>query len=380
MNKEQRLLDEFMELVTIDSPTYGEEQIAAVLKEKLHALGCTDISEDTVSATLKSTANNIYAYFPGTVHNADNLPTILLSAHMDCVPPCLGVTPHIRNGVITSKGDTVLGADDKSGIAAILEALRRIRERNIPHGNIQVIFSVAEERDVSGTRHMDTSKIRADFGYVFDSSGAPGTIIYAAPGITKITVKVHGHAAHAGLAPETGVNAIVVAAQALAQFPQGRLDAETTANVGLIKGGTATNIVADYAECHCEARSLSSTALRELTIDIEQIFEEAAADHHAHVDIETYQAFSAFVLDHSQPVIQLAQKAAEVIGLPVSIESTGGGSDANHFNAYGIPTSPLGTGMTDVHTTDESIRVEHLEQTCRLVVSLLTLAASQSAL
>ncbi len=380
MQNEQRLLNEFLELVTIDSPTYGEENISKILKQKLHELGCTDISEDTAATAIGSTTNNLYAYFPGTTTHADKVPTLLFSAHMDCVPPCRNVKPEIINGVISSKGNTILGADDKSGIAAILEALRRIRERKIPHGNIQIIFTVAEEDNVNGTKHMDTSKIRADLGYVLDACGAPGTIVYAAPGITKFTVKIHGQAAHAGLEPEIGVNAIAVAAKALAHFPQGRLDAETTANIGRITGGTATNTVADYTECHCEARSLNAIALNELTEDIIQLFEDIADEEHAKVEITTHSAYKAFILETTQPVIQLAQKAAKVIGLDVSIESTGGGSDANHFNTYGIPTSPLGTGMTAVHSTKESIRTEHLEQTCRLIMSIITLATSQSAL
>ncbi len=376
MQKEERLVAEFLELIHIDSPSGNEARISAVLQAKLHALGFEDISEDCAGSAIGGTANNLFAYLPGTSPHAETLPTIMFSAHMDCVPPCLGIEGTIKDGLITSKGDTILGADDKSGIAAILEGIRRIREKNIPHCTIQVIFTVAEETGVSGSRHMDVSKIRADFGYVLDSGGVPGQIVYAAPGIHTFTIGIKGKAAHAGIAPETGINAIVVAAKALAQCPQGRIDHETTANIGTIHGGTANNIVADYAEVVCEARSLNAESLEKITKQIVDIFEQKAQEHHAEANIEVYSNYASYKLNHGLPVIRLAQKAAEAIGLSVHIETTGGGSDANHFNAYGIPTVPLGTGMSNVHTTDEYITVEHLEQTCQLVVSLIECAST----
>ncbi len=375
MNMKERLLEEFLELVRIDSPTKGEEKIAAVLKEKLHALGCNEISEDAAGVAVGGTTNNLFAFFSGTSPHADNLPTILLSAHMDCVPPCIGVEPHMVDGIISTKGETILGGDDKSGIVAILEALRRLRESNTPTCHIQVIFTVAEEEDLGGSRNMNRDKIKADFGYVLDAGGAPGTIVYAAPGINKFSITVHGKAAHAGLAPETGINAIMIVAKSLTKFPQGRYNHESTANVGTIKGGSATNIVADYAQCVCEARSLNAVTLERVSNTIVAAFEDTASEYEAHIDIDIHKSCDAYKIDQTLPVVQLAKQAAEYIGLDVSIEPTGGGSDANYFNAYGVPTVPLGTGMSKVHTTDEFIRVAHLEQTCQLLVSLLTLAS-----
>ncbi len=375
MTPQERLLQSFFELVRIDSPTRNEEKMAEALKKILQDLGCDDISEDSAGPRVGGTTNNIFAYFPGTAPHAHTLPTIMLSAHMDCVQPCHGIEPQLIDGIITSKGDTILGGDDKSGIVAIIEAFRRLQEENIPLCNIQVIFTVAEESSVNGSRNMDKSKIRADFGYVLDSGGAPGTIINAAPGIHKFTVKIIGQAAHAGLAPETGTNAIVVAAKALAKFPQGRIDHETTANVGTINGGHATNIVADYAEITCEARSLSTTSLESITQEIIEAFESTAQEFGAQIHIDMDKGYDAFKLTHDIPAITLAQKSAEDLGLPISIEATGGGSDANNFNGFGIPTVPLGTGMSKVHTTEEYITAQHLEQCCQWVVAVLKRAS-----
>ncbi len=375
MTPQERLLQGFIELITIDSPTRGEEKIAALLRTKLQELGFDDISEDNAATAIGGTTNNMFGYLAGTAPLADTLPTIMLSAHMDCVPPCHGIEPQIIDGIITSKGDTILGGDDKSGVIAILEGLRRLKEENVPLCNIQIIFTVAEESGVNGSRNMDKSKIKADFGYVLDSGGAPGTIINAAPGINKFTVKITGKAAHAGLAPETGVNAIVVAAKALQKFPQGRKDHETTANVGTISGGNATNIVADYAEVVCEARSLQATSLEAITKDIVSAFESTAAENNAQIHIDIHNSYGSFKLEPTMPAIVLAKEAAENLGLPVSIHATGGGSDANNFNTYGVPTVPLGTGMSKVHTTEEFISVEHLEQCCQWVVAILKRAS-----
>ncbi len=379
MSKQERLIAGFLELISIDSPTNGEDKIAELLKNKLQELGFTNITEDNAAAAIGGKANNLFAFLPSNAANAQELPTIMLSAHMDCVDPCHGIEAQINNGIISSKGDTILGADDKSGVIAILEGIRRLREEKIDHCHVQVIFTVAEENGVNGSRNMDKSKIKADFGYVLDSGGAPGKIIYAAPGINRFNIKIRGKASHAGVAPESGINAIMVAAEALARFPQGRIDEESTANVGSIKGGNVTNVVADYAEITCETRSLDAKTLEKTTNNIVKAFEDAASANKAQVDIEVKKSYGSYKLEHGLQVIQLAKQAAENLGLEVKLASTGGGSDANNFNDFGLPTVPLGTGMSKVHTTDEFITVEHLEQTCQLVVEILRLAGSTNA-
>ncbi len=374
MDRQQRLIEGFFELVKIYCPTGGEHEVAALLKSKLQELGITDITEDNVSANIGGTANNIFAYLPGTIENADTYPTLLLSAHMDCVPPCENIEPQIIDGIITSKGDTILGGDDKAGVIAILEGLRRIKEDNIPHANIQIIFTVSEEDYLNGSKNMDQSKIKADLGYILDAGGPPGKIINAAPSFKKFTAKITGKAAHAGVAPEAGINAIVTAAYAITKFPQGRLDAETTANVGTITGGNATNIVAEYAEVVCEARSLNPESLEKISAQIVTAFEDAAKEHNAQLDLIVYEGYKSYNINPNDPVILLAKKAIEATGLTVSIGAVGGASDANNFNQYGVPSVPLSIGSTKVHTTDECFSVAHLEQICEIVVSLVTQA------
>ncbi len=373
MDKNQRLLEGFFELVKVDCPTRQEAEIAALLTKKLQDLGFS-VEEDNAGELIGGNANNLFAYLKGTAPHADSLPTVMMTAHMDCVNPCCGIEPMVKDGVIYSKGDTILGGDDKSGVMAILEGVRRLQEDNVPLCNLQVVFTVAEEGGVNGSKNMDVSKIKGDFAFVLDSSGAPGEIVYAAPGINKIKVVVKGQAAHAGIAPEKGVNAIYVLSKALANFPQGRKDEDTTANIGTISGGNATNVVADYAEVVVETRSLIQEKLEDMTKLIVETFENAGKEFGAEMEISVNPSYGGFKLDHDLPVIQLAKQAAEDLGFPVVLKRSGGGSDANNFNAR-VPAIPLGTGMTNVHTTSESLKVEHLEQTCEWVVNILKLAS-----
>jgi tripeptide aminopeptidase len=277
--------------------------------------------------------------------------------------------------VITSGGDTILGADDKSGVVGILEALRIIRAGGIAHGDIQVVFTVAEEGGVNGSKNMDQARLKADFGYVLDSGGSPGRIINAAPGQNSLKVIVRGKTAHAGVAPEEGINAIVVAGKAMAELKQGRIDAETTANVGIIKGGQATNIVPDYVEIACEARSRNPEKLAAQTRHMVDTFERVAAANGAKAEVAVKGAYDPYVLTADMPVVALARQAAESIGLTPVLEATGGGSDANFFNAYGVPSAVLGTGMAKVHTTAEFIKEADLYKTAELVVAIIKTTA-----
>lgn len=370
INKE-RVLAEFFELVKIKCSTREEREVADILKARLAKLNA-DVYEDNTGDKIDGNCGNIFAYLKGTVTGA---PVLLLSAHMDCVEPCAGIEPQLKDGVITAAGNTVLGADDKSGITGILEALRVIKEKNIPHGDIQIVFTIAEEGGLNGSKNLDKSLLKADWGYVMDSGGAPGTIITIAPGQDNIAVVVHGKKAHAGVAPEEGINAIVLAGKALAVMKQGRLDEETTANVGIIKGGIATNIVPDKVELICEARSRDLNKLAAQTKHMKETFEQIAAANGGQAEVTVSRAYNPYVVTEDMPVVRLAVKAAESIGLKPVLEGTGGGSDANFFNSYGVTTAVLGTGMSKVHTTDESIKEEHLYQTASLVVALITEAA-----
>jgi tripeptide aminopeptidase len=371
MVNRERVLAEFFELVSIRCSTRAEREVADVVKAKLAALGLA-VDEDDVGGRIGGSCGNVLAILKGNVAGA---PVLMLSAHLDCVEPCGGIKPQLKDGVITSGGDTVLGADDKSGVVGILEALRVIRETGAAHGDIQVVFTVAEEGGVNGSKNMNRELLAADFGYVLDSGGAPGRIINAAPGQDSIKVIIRGKTAHAGVAPEEGINAIVVAGKAMAELRQGRIDDETTANVGIIKGGQATNIVPDYVEIACEARSRNKAKLAAQTKHMVDTFERVAAANGAKAEITVRTAYDPYVLTADMPVAALARQAAESIGLTPVFEATGGGSDANFFNAFGVPSAVLGTGMSKVHTTAEFIKEADLYKTAELVVAIINTVA-----
>ena len=372
MIHKERILGEFFELVKIKSSTRGERQVADVLKIRLAALGMT-VTEDSVGEKIGGNCGNVIAYTAGTVPEA---PTIMLSAHMDCVEPCDGIKPQLQNGIITSAGDTILGADDKAGITAILEALRIINEQNIHHGPIQVLFTVAEEGGLNGARNMDPSLLKADFGYVLDSSGGPGEIITMAPGQNSITAIILGRKAHAGIAPEEGINAIVVMGKCLAEMKHGRIDAETTANIGTISGGVATNIVPDKVTVQCEARSRNMNKLAAQTDHMKETFEEVARQNGAQAEVLVKKSYDPFVLAEDAPVVRLAVEAAQSIDLIPQIGATGGGSDANFFNNFGVPTAVLGIGMSKVHTAEEYIKEVDLYNSAEFVIGLIKTAAT----
>ena len=367
MIDKERVLQEFIELVAIPSSGRAERQIADALKRKLTEIGLA-VEEDATGAKIGGNAGNLIARLPGTVAGA---PCIMLSAHMDSVEPCSGIRPQRKDGVITSAGDTILGADCKSGIVPILEALRVIQGEKMPHGEILVVFSVAEEGGLNGAKNIDPAKIRADFGYALDGSGVPGVITTMAPGQNHLQLIVHGKTAHAGLEPEAGVNAIVLAGKALAEMPQGRIDFETTCNVGLIKGGVATNIVPDRVEITVEARSRNQDKLTSLTEEIVAAFSATVEKNGGQVECQVTKKYDPYVLAEDSLVISSVVQAAKAAGLSRVLEGSGGGSDANFFNRYGVPNAVLGTGMSKVHTKEEFIREEHLFQTTEWVLQLI---------
>lgn len=371
MINKKRVLAEFLELVQIKCSTKQEREVGDLLIARLKELGCT-VVEDNAAEKLGGNCGNIIATLKGNIPNA---PTVMLAAHLDCVEPCAGVKPQIKDGVITSDGTTILGADDKAGVTAILETLRVIKEQNLAHGGIQVVFAVAEEGGVNGSKNMDSSLLKADFGYALDSSGRPGKIIVRAPGQNKIHVKIHGKTAHAGLAPEQGINAIVAAGKILATVPQGRIDDETTCNVGVIKGGRATNIVPDLVEISCESRSRNQEKLDKLTDEICTAFEEGAKENNVKVEVVVAKAYGPYVLDEKSHVVAAAADAAKKLGLDVQITGTGGGSDANNYNNYGVPCSVLGVGMQKAHTTEEFIIEEDLYTTAAWILQIVKDAA-----
>ncbi|SFS92450.1 M20/M25/M40 family metallo-hydrolase [Marininema halotolerans] len=374
MIDEKRLLDEFIELVTTDSETGEERQICDLITEKLQALGFAVTEDDSAKQTGHG-AGNLIATIEGTEQGA---PCIYFTSHMDTVAPGKGIKPQIEDGWITSDGTTILGSDDKAGLAAIFEGLRTVKEQNLSHGKIQLIITVGEESGLVGAKALDRNLIEADFGFAMDSNGPVGDIVTSAPSQVKILAKIHGKAAHAGVNPEKGISAIQVASRAISRMPLGRIDEETTANIGWFRGGTASNVVAEYVEVLAEARSRVQEKLDSQVQKMTKAYETAAAEFGAIVDLDVDVMYPGFKYDESDQVVQKAIAAVEKVGRKPKLLASGGGSDANVIAGHGIPTVNLGIGYENIHTTSEKMPIAELNKAAELVVALIDASKTKS--
>lgn len=366
-----RMTTEFLEMVRVDSVSGHERKIADLICLKLKSLG-VQVIEDAAGKRLNTGTGNIIAKIRGNVGGS---PAIMICAHMDTVEPGRNISPVVEQGIIRSSGDTVLGGDNKAGIAIILETIRVIREEQIKHGDIELVLTVFEEGGLFGAKNLDTKMIGAKIGYVLDSDGPPGAIVNRAPTQDRISVTVKGRSAHAGICPERGINAIEVASKAIADMNLGRIDEETTANIGVINGGKATNIIPDSVFIQGETRSLDRTKKDRQTKMMADKFYEAAAGSGALVDVKVENLYNSFSISKDEEVVRLALEAAKKINLVTRVESTGGGSDANVFNERGISTVILGIAMQNVHTIDEFIKIEDMETGCRYLLEIIKVAA-----
>ncbi len=362
----QRLLDEFLELVQVDSASKDERLMADALRPKLEALGFT-VTEDDAGSKIGGNAGNLIAVLEGE----KDAPALLFCAHMDRVEPGRGIKPVVENGTIKSDGTTILAADDVAGIVAVLEAVRTAQEQEIPHGRLEILFTIAEEGGLYGAKNLDPSVLKAKAGFFLDTGGPVGTIVVQAPAQKNVSAVIHGRAAHAGVAPEKGISAILVAAEALTRMKLGRIDPETTANIGIIKGGVATNIIPDRVELKGEARSLDQDKLNRQAEHMVEVIKAACAAHGVEAEVQVGDSYNSFRLTEQDYVVQLAVQAAKALGLEPRIEKTGGGSDANIINGYGIPSVILGLGYTNVHTTDEAIPIDQLEKAAQYVLQII---------
>ena len=360
-----RIRDLLLELVQIDSHSRKERDVAARIEREMRSLGAERVLYDDAGEKLGGNTGNLIALFPGTVPSA---PALLVAAHMDTVVPGEGVKPVVAGDIIRSDGTTVLGGDDKSGVAIICEVMRVLREGGLPHGPIDAVFTICEEKGLAGAKHLDTRSLRARSGVVLDSD-SPGFLFTRAPGANAIHVRVHGLEAHAGMAPEKGLSAIAIAAEAIAAMRLGRIDDETTANLGLIRGGAAVNIVPNLVEVHGEARSHREDKLAAQTEHMRQCFEDAAARHRVTIDGETQQArvefsavreYEAMNLPDASPIVRLIVAAGERLRSRVTVTGMGGGCDANILNRRGFEVANLGTGMRDIHTVKEWLDVNDM--------------------
>lgn len=364
----ERMIAEFMELSAIDSVSFKERRMADVLKEKLKGLGVS-VYEDDAAVHYGSEAGNLYGYLKGTLPGDP----ILFSSHMDTVEPGIGKKAVLQeDGRITSDGTSVLGADDVTGIVAILEAVRCIQEYSIPHRDIELLFPIAEEAYVQGSSVFDYGKFRAKEAYVMDLSGAIGTASLREPTLISFQITVQGKAAHAGFSPELGIHAIAVAADAVNRVRQGRIGDDTTVNIGKISGGVATNVVPDQVVLEGEVRSYShETALSRME-DICRIFEEAANNAGASCDVQSRIHLYAYQVSENEPVVQHFLKVCEDLHIKTELISTFGGSDNNCFLRHGIRGIVIACGMHQVHTVNEYTYPGEMAQCASILLGLMT--------
>ena len=372
-----RLKDRVLELVRIDSLSRKERAIALRLEEILEELGGAVFMDDA-GAAVGGEVGNLVAHFDG---NAAGAEPMLLSAHMDTVAPGEGVAPVVDGDVIRSDGRTVLGGDDKSGIAVILEVLQAVREEELPHGHIDVVFTICEEVGLLGAKHLDLSLVRAKTGLVLDSDSI-GFLITQAPAVNHMEFEVHGLEAHAGICPERGISAIQVAARGIAAMPLGRIDEDTTANLGLVSGGTAVNIVPNRVTLTGEVRSHDEEKLERQTQAMLACLQDAAAGaalelegrlHEPRVESRIHREYDRMDVSHESGIVQRVHEAAHNLGFAVDTVAKGGGCDANVLNKRGLQVANLASGMRDIHTVHEWLDVNDLVTAARIIHEVVRL-------
>ena len=372
MVNKKRLVESFMELVKISSISMEEKNLADFLIEKLEDLGL-EVRVDQAGEKVKSNSGNIIARLRGNMKKA--VP-IMFSAHMDTVIPGKNIKPVCDGEKVVSRGKTILGADDKAAIAALLEAMHIIKENNMPCGDIEIVFSICEEIGLKGAKNLDISSLNARMAFVLDCGGQVGEIISAAPSQNSLEIIVYGKSSHAGSNPEEGINAIQVAGFALSRMQLGRIDEETTANIGIISGGKATNIVPDEVILEGEVRSRNEEKLEKYTKKLKQIAEATAREFKAKAKVRINKEYSCYNLSADSQVVKIAMKAAKNLGLEPILRPSGGGSDANVLNKKGFPAVDLAIGMEKVHTVDEYILVKNLKMTAEYILSIINIVTS----
>ncbi len=372
MINKKRLLEEFLELCSIPSVSGSERKAADAIKQKLSDMGF-EVYEDNAGESFGGDTGNIIA----TLKGEEGIEPVIFSAHMDSVESTEALKPVLENGVIRSDGTTILGADDKTGIAVSLEGIRSYLESGKPRGDIQCVFTVGEENGLNGSSNIDISRLLDGNMYVMDSGSPVCSIVLAAPSHKTMTFEIKGKASHAGMAPENGINSIACAARAINGIRWGRVDEETTCNAGVISGGKARNIVPDYCRVLAEARSHDKDKLEFLAGSITESFRNAVSEFGAELEYRVADEYFSFRFSLEDPVCQTAVRAAEKLGITPETEISGGGFDANYFNAKGIPAVALGTGYENCHTHEEQIREEDLYTSAMHVFCILEVLYEQ---
>ena len=360
-------------LCEIPSPSRLEGDVAAVVLDELRALGA-EVSEDDAGQALEAGCNNIVARFAPT---APGGVPIMLGAHLDTVPQLGPVEVEVVDGFLTNRNPTILGGDNKSAVAALLVAARRIVREGIPHAGLEFLFTPCEEIGLRGAAHFDPGRLTARMGFVFDHTGAIGGIVAAAPSLRKIEATFVGTPAHAGILPELGRSAIQAAARAIDRMPLGRIDHETTANVGTLRGGTATNVVAERCTITAEVRSRSERTLTAQLTAMLDALAWAASDGECDLETRVDREFTGYRLSEGDPQVRLAAAALRACGHEPAMVETGGGSDANALIEKGFPAVNLCNDMIDVHTDRERIAVASLEGMVEVTLALVEAARTQ---
>jgi tripeptide aminopeptidase len=362
----------FTRLCEIPSPSRHEQVVAAAVVEELAGLGA-EVTQDDAAHQIGAGCNNIVARFPAT---ADSGVPIAFVCHLDTVPNREPIEVELVDGMLRNANEAILGGDNKSAVAATIEAMRRILEEDRPHAGVELVFTPCEEIGLRGAAALDPSRLQARFGFVFDHTGPIGGIIARAPSLRKITATFVGTSAHAGIVPEDGRSAIGAAAAAIDRMPLGRVDAETTANVGTIEGGTATNVVSERCALHAEARSLSDARLSGQITAMLDALTWSASEREVDVEVSVEREFDAYALSESEPQVEMASRVLERLGYTPELLTSGGGSDVNALVRSGFPTVNLCNEMIDIHTATERYAVESLGRLVDLTMAIVDDARS----
>ena len=358
----QRLIDTFINLVKIPSPSNHEDEVFNLIEKHLSEIGFN------VKIKEYGNAKNLYAALDS---NAD-LPPILLSAHADTVEPCENINPINENGIIKSDGSTILGGDDKCAIAEIIEAMYIIKEQSLPHGKIEIAVTSAEEIGLQGAKNLDMNEFKSKHSIVLDASGDIGSVITGAPYHDVFKIVFKGKKAHAGIEPENGINAIKAAACFITRFKTGRIDKETVTNLGKINGGGATNIVPDEVILTGEIRSHNAKKLKKQKANLFKALKKTSEVFNTDTELEYKREYNAFSTPANNPLLGIIKASCESIGIAFQTKIAGGGSDANILNERGINCVNIACGMRKVHTNKEYVIIDELESTTCLLIDILT--------
>ena len=363
------VVDLFTELAALPSPPGEERAVADVVIGYLRDLGLS-VDEDDAGPKVGSNIGNVYCRLEAT--NGGN--PIFLCAHLDTVPPEGPIEPVIEDGVVRNAAGTILGADNKSAVASMLEGARRVLAENRAHGGIELLFTPKEEVGLLGAAAFDLDRLHARLGYVYDQAAPIGDVILGAPYSRAMQVRFHGRAAHSGMYPEEGRSAIAAAARAISDLRLGRVDEETTANVGTIQGGTAGNIIPEWCTLDAEARSHDERKLDQLVQEMVDVFSFAAGLEDCEVETKVSKSYKGYRFKPDDAVVRIASAALERSGYKPAEGLSGGAAAANVFNERGLACLNLANGMQDIHTPDERITVADLEGMVEVTLALVDAA------